>query len=133
MMLNQRLRRHPILIAIAVALGFGIEGATEILFSSALGRQIVVDEPIVFLVNALLSAMPLIALACQDRQHFAPWALGFGVSGWLAWWWTQKGIAYQRNPDGSGVDMGGAVIMLLAPFVITAACLWLNRRLDRRT
>ncbi|QCB38914.1 hypothetical protein E5554_14385 [Sphingobium sp. PAMC28499] len=127
----QRLRRHPILIALAVTLGFVIQGADRVLFSSALGRPVAIDEPSIFVLNALFTAMPLIALAFQGRQHVVPWLAGLGVSAWLTWWWLQKGIAYQRNPDGSGVDMGGAFAMLLAPFVITAACLWLNSRLNR--
>jgi hypothetical protein len=127
----QRLRHHPILIALAVALGFVVQAADRVLFSNALGRSAAVDEPTIFVLNALFTAMPLIALAFQARQHVAPWLAGLGVSAWLTWWWLQKGIAYQRNPDGSGVDMGGAVMMLLAPFAITAACLWLNHLLSR--
>ena len=131
MTVMQRLHRHPILIALAVALGFVVQSADEVLFSNALGRPVAIDEPTIFVVNALLTAMPLIALAFQARQHAVPWLAGLGVSTWLTWWWLQKGIAYQRNPDGSGVDMGGAIMMLLAPFAITAVCLWLNHWLTR--
>ena len=127
----QRLRHHPILIALAVAQGFVVQSADRVLFSNALGRPFAIDEPSIFVLNALFTAMPLIALGFQVRQHVAPWLAGLGVSAWLTWWWLQKGVAYQRNPDGSGVDMGGAVLMLLAPFAITAACLWLNRWLSR--
>jgi hypothetical protein len=129
MISTQRLCCHPVLIA--VALGFGIEVASRVMFSNALGRSFNIDEPIIFVLNALFTAMPLIALAFQTRQSVVPWLAGLGVSAWLTWWWLQKGIAYQRNPDGSGVDMGGAFVMLFAPFAITAACLWLNRRLTR--
>jgi len=125
-----RLHHHPILIALAVAVGFLVQGADRVLFSNALGRPVSIDEPVVFVLNALLTAMPLIALALQPTQQVLSWLVGLGISVWLTWWWLQKGIAYQRSPDGSGVDMGGAVVMLLAPFAITAACLWLNHRLS---
>lgn len=131
MSIVERLLRHPVLIGTALVLGFGVQGAITVLFCKALSRPISIGEPIGFVLNALLTAMPLIALALQKRQHFVLWLASLGVSTWLAWWWLQKGIAYQRNPDGSGVDMGGAMIMLLAPFAITASCLWLNQRLHR--
>lgn len=127
----QRLCRHPFLFAIAVALGFGIQVADRVVFSNALGRPFTIAEPTIFVWNALFTAMPLMALAFQTRQNVVPWLAGLGVSAWLTWWWLQKGIAYQRNPDGSGVDMGGALIMLLAPFAITVASVWLNHRLTR--
>jgi hypothetical protein len=132
MTFRQRLRRHPVLIAISVVVGFGVQGADRVLFSNALGRLVVIEEPIIFVLNALFTALPLIALALQARQHVAAWLAGFATSALLSWWWLQKGIAYQRNPNGSGVEMGGAITMLLAPFVITAACLWLNQLLSRQ-
>jgi hypothetical protein len=126
-----RVSRHPILISLAVGIGIVVQWGQEVLFSRALGRPLNIDEPVVFACNALFTAMPLIALALQKRQHLLAWVVGFAPSVWLTWWWLQKGIAYQRNPDGSGVDMGGAVIMLIAPFLITAVCFWLNMRLSR--
>ncbi|GGE82045.1 hypothetical protein [Sphingomonas prati] len=131
MIFEYRFRRHPILVALAAVLGFGIQCAERLMFSNSLGRPIAIDEPIIFVWSALFTALPLMVLAFQARQHVLPWLAGLGVSLWLAWWWLQKGIAYQRNPDGSGVDMGGAIMMLLAPFAITVACLWLNRWLTR--
>lgn len=126
-----RLRRHPILVGLALALGFAVEVLDTALFTHALGRPFTVSEPAAWVVNALLTAMPLIALAFQARQHVVPWIMGFVFSAGLRWWWLQKGIAYQRNPNGSGVDLGGAVVMLFAPFAIAGACLLLNRRLTR--
>lgn len=130
MTFTQRVRRNQLLVALAVALGFVIQVTDRVLFCNALGRPVVIDEPIVFALNALLTAMPLIALAIQAREHITPWLAGIGASAWMTWWWLQKGIAYQRNPDGSGVDIQGALIMMLAPFAITAVCLWLNQRLS---
>jgi hypothetical protein len=129
MTILQRLLRHPVLISLAVGVGFGVQWADNLLFSRALGRPLIIDEPGVFVWNALFTAMPLLAMALQRRQHVVAWLAGFAPSVWLTWWWLQKGIAYQRNPDGSGVDIGGALIMLVSPFAITAVCLWLNERL----
>jgi hypothetical protein len=132
MTFKQRLFRHPLLVTIAICTGIAIAGADAVLFNQALGRPVKIDEPIVFGINALLFALPLIALSLQGKQHVSPWLLGVGFSTSLAWWWLQKGVAYQRSPDGSGADIGGAIILLLAPFGITAVCLLLNRRLDSR-
>ncbi|CAA9281582.1 MAG: hypothetical protein AVDCRST_MAG93-3230 [uncultured Chloroflexia bacterium] len=129
MTLWNRVVRHSLLIALALSAGFGIQLADRVIFSRALSRPVVIEEPFIFVWNALFTAMPMIALALQARQHLLAWLTGFAASAWLTWWWLQKGIAYQLNPDGSGVDMGGAMLMLFAPFVITAACLWLNKRL----
>lgn len=129
---KQRLFRHPLLVTIAICTGIVIAGADAVLFNQALGRPVKIDEPIVFGINALLIALPFLALSVQGKQHVAPWLLGVGFSTSLAWWWLQKGVAYQRSPDGSGVDMGGAIIMLLAPFGIMVVCLLLNQRLDSR-
>ena len=126
-----RVFRHPILISLALGIGIVVQWGQEVLFSRALGRPLTLGEPDVFAWNAFFTAMPLLALALQERQHVVAWVVGLAPSVWLTWWWLQKGIAYQRNPDGSGVDMGGAMIMLVAPFVITAVCLWLNQRLSR--
>ncbi len=43
--------------------------------------------------------------------------------GLLHWWWLSKGIAYQKASDGSGVDIFGALIMLLSPLPISALAL----------
>ena len=131
MTIRQRPRRHPILLGLALALGFAVQFVDTVLFSHALGKPITISEPAVWVVKALLTAMPLIALAFQARQHIVPWITGFVFSAGLTWWWLKKGIAYQRSPDGSGVDIGGAVVMLLAPFAITGVCLLLNRKLTR--
>jgi hypothetical protein len=132
MTLKQRLCHHPLLIAIAICIGIGIAGTSTVLFNQALGRPVVIDEPVVFGINALLIALPFLALSSQEKQHAVPWLVGLVSSASLAWWWLQKGVAYQRNPDGSGVDIGGAIIMLLSPFVITVVCLLLDRQLSSR-
>ncbi len=129
MTIKERLLRHPLLIAIALSIGYGIASLDRLLFSQALGRPLEINEPVVFVVDGLLTALPFLALSLAGKQHVTPWIVGLSTSIWLTWWWLQKGIAYQRAPDGSGVDMGGALIMLLAPFLITAVCLLLNRQL----
>lgn len=132
MTIKQRLFRHPLLFAISLFIGIGIIGVGEVLYCEALGRPIEVQEPIISAINALLTALPFLALSARGKQHLMTWTLGIIPTLWLAWWWLQKGIAYQRSPDGSGVDLGGAVLMLFSPFVITVACLIIDEQLRRR-
>jgi hypothetical protein len=53
------------------------------------------------------------------------------VTAALHWWWLAKGIAYQQAPDGSGVDMFGAFIMLVSPLPIAALAIALDLRIER--
>jgi hypothetical protein len=132
MRVKRRLLRHPLLIAIALCIGFGIVGADRVLFGLALGRTIELGEIDVFIVNSILTSLPFLALSFRQKQHVTPWIIGLVWSSWLAWGWLQKGVAYQRHPDGSGVDLGGALIMLFAPFFITAVCLAIDQLLNMR-
>ena len=106
MTIRQRLLQHPLLIAIALCIGFGIVGADRLFFGLALSRTIELGETDVFVVNGLLTSMPFLALSLRQMQHVTPWIIGLVWSSWLAWGWLQKGVAYQRHPDGSGVDLG---------------------------
>jgi hypothetical protein len=126
----ERIRRHSLLVAVALCIGLGIAIGERILFNHALGRPLEIDEPVAILMRGLLTAAPFLNLSLRGKQYVLPWFVGVASSGWLSWWLLQKGIAYQRNPDGSGVDMGAVVIVLLAPFAITAVCRWLNQQLS---
>jgi len=68
-------------------------------------------------------------LAARRSGRLLPWLITFAVTAALHWWWLAKGIAYQRAPDGSGVDMLGAFIMLVSPLPLTALAMALDLRI----
>lgn len=132
MNLKHRLTRHWFLFLLAISIGVCITLADRVIFYKTLNRPIEVDEPDVLIVNALLTALPFLMLSARSKQHITSWIAGIIPSVGLAWWWLQKGINYQRSPDGSGVDLGGAMIMLFAPFAITGICLVIDQWLREK-
>ena len=108
----ERIRRHPLLVALCIGLGIAI--GERILFNHALGRPLEIDEPVAILMRGLLTAAPFRNLSLRGKQYVLPWFVGVASSGWRSWWLLQKAIAYQRNPDGSGVDTGAVVFVMLA-------------------
>ena len=117
--------------AVALFLGYGIIAADALLFNLALNKPFSIDGA-AFVLKGLLISVPFLVLASRKNQHLIPWVLAFMFSAGVTLWWLDKGIAYQRNPDGSGVDIFGALIFLLAPFVITAACVAIAIQMDKR-
>ncbi|WP_374944864.1 hypothetical protein [Sphingomonas sp.] len=124
--------RTPLLI-LALVIGLAISIGERAIFAVALGRQVDVSEIDVLVMNSVLTAIPFLALALRASKRFAPWAFALTSTVALRWWWLAKGIAYQKAPDGSGVDMFGALIMLLSPFAITAVAFAIDRIVWRRT
>ena len=70
-------------------------------------------------MQTAIVAIPFIVLTGRRSAHPLPWLTALALTIGLHGWWLAKGIAYQRAPDGSGVDMFGALIMLLSPIPIT--------------
>ena len=128
----RKFTNHPFLTAAALCIGVAVVVADTVLFSRMLERPLDLSEPVVLLVNALLTAVPFLWLAYRGSHRWLPWVVGLGLTLWLWWRWLQAGVAYQRAPDGSGVDMAFAFLMLISPLLIGAVCVWIDEVLKRR-
>lgn len=124
---------RPLLIGFALALGVVFSVGERAVFAASLGREIDLSEIDILIMNMVLVAIPFLALAIQSSKRLAPWAFALAATVSLRWWWLAEGIAYQRAPDGAGVDMFGALLMLLSPFAITAVALVIDRIVQRRS
>ena len=114
---------RPLLLALALAIGLAVPIAERLIFAAALHRSIDLSEPDVLAMNAVIVAIPFIVLNGRRSAHALPWLTALALTIGLHWWWLAKGIAYQRAPDGSGVDMFGALVMLVSPVPITLLAL----------
>lgn len=132
MKLLRRLAKNPVLTSLAIIIGIVVVAADRLLFAYSLHRAVDISEPGIMVMNVLLVAAPFAFLACRGTFLWPPWLVGLIPTIWLNWWWLQKGIAYQKAPDGSGVDMFGALMMLLSPLAITALCVFVDAKLRAR-
>jgi hypothetical protein len=128
----RKLFRAPALALLSVSIGAAVVLVDRLLFGWFLGRPVDLSEPVALLVNTVLVSVPFIVLALRGSRRLAPWLVGLALTCALWWHALQKGIAYQRAPDGSGVDMGLAFLMLLSPAFIAGACVGLDEALRRR-
>ncbi len=110
----------------AICLGAFVVVADRLLFATMLGRPTNFSEPFVLVINGLLIAAPFAWLAYRGSTRLIPWLAGIAFTFWLHWRWLLNGVAYQRAPDGSGVPMSFALLMLVSPIFIGLACAWLN-------
>lgn len=110
----------------AICLGLFVVVADRVLSAAMLGRPTNFSEPDVLVVNGLLVAAPFAWLAYRGSTRLMPWLAGIAFTFWLHWRWLLNGVAYQRAPDGSGVPMGFAFLMLVSPIFIGLACAWLD-------
>ena len=124
---------RPALMAVALAVGIFFAVGERLIFAAALERPIDLSEPDVLAMNAALVAIPFLLLAIRASARVLPWLLAIAATGCLRWWWLSKGIAYQMAPDGSGVDMFGALIMLVSPLPISALALVTDYALRRQS
>ncbi len=120
---QQNLSKNRGLAVVAIAIGAVVTIGHEVIFSVSLNRPFDNSELPTLLLRSLLVAVPFLLLARRASHRPLSWLLGLIPTVWLQWWWLQKGIAYQTAPDGSGVDMVGALIMVMAPFAIAVVCL----------
>ncbi|WP_242122015.1 hypothetical protein [Sphingomonas lacusdianchii] len=120
------------LIVLAIVIGAAVSIGERLIFAAALSRDIDLSEIGVVTTNAVLTAFPFLYLALRSSTRLLPWLLGLTLTLAANGWWLAKGIAYQRAPDGSGVDMFGALLMLLSPFIVTAIVAVLDRPAARR-
>lgn len=110
------------LALIALAIGVAVVGGEGLLFSLLTGRPMHFAsdvEPF----NALIVAFPFLVLAAMRNSDLLPWLTGLALQ--LALWGyaLQNGVSYQRNPDGSGANIGLGLMIIASPIFITLACL----------
>jgi hypothetical protein len=110
----------------AICFGAFVAVANVELFASMLNRPPDYSEPDVLVVHALLAAAPFMVLGYRGSKRLIPWVTGILLTVWLWWRWLMDGVAYQRAPDGSGVNMGFAFLMLISPVFIGAVCVWID-------
>ena len=116
------------MFAIAIAIGVAVALGERFVFATALGRPVDLDEGDVLVMNAALVSIPFLILAVRSSARLVSWVVIFLVTVALHWWW----LAYQQAPDGSGVDMFGALLMLFSPLPLAALALALDVAITRR-
>ena len=114
------------LVVAAIIFGAFMVVADEVLFGALLGRQPDFSEPVDLVFRGILAAAPFLWLAYRGSARLVPWLTGIALTLWLWWRFLQDGVAYQRAPDGSGVDMGFAFLMLVSPALIGVLCVWID-------
>ena len=117
----------------ALAIGAMIAVAERVLFGWLLDRPLDFSDPDVLFGNALMVAVPFLILAFRGSSRVLPWLVGLAITLWIRWHALQSGVAYQRAPDGSGVDMSLALLMFVSPAFTAAVCIALDRPLRRST
>jgi hypothetical protein len=120
----------PLLLLLALVVGIVTAMGERLIFALASGQSIDLDEIDVLAVNAGLTATPFVYLAFRPR--LLSWLLAILATAAINGWWLAKGVAYQMNHEGGGVDIGGAVLMLFAPFAILLLVWILNMAISRR-
>lgn len=129
----RKLAAEPMLTLAAICFGAFVVVADRVLFATMLDRPPDFSEPVVLVVNGLLAAAPFVWLAYRGSKRLLPWITGMVLTAWLWWRFLQDGVAYQRAPDGSGVDMAFALLMLVSPAFIGAVCVWIDQVLRDRS
>lgn len=109
----------PLLLS-ALTVGLLVSLGERIVFAVALDRRLDLSEFGVIIFTGVLTALPFLYLALQASSRVVLWALALTLTMLAVAWQLSKGIAYQKAPDGSGIDLSVAVLMLFSPFAITA-------------
>ena len=122
----RRLFAKPALLAAAIIFGAFMVIADVTLFGALLGRKSEFPASDILVVRGLLAAAPFLWLAYIGSTRLLPWLSGIALTLWLWWRFLQDGVAYRRSPDGSGVDMAFALLMLVSPVFIGALCVWID-------
>jgi len=122
-------RHRAPLLAAAFGIGATIEIATQVFLSHYEGVDANADAAPGVFASVCFYALPFIALSFKTRQHLIPWLFGAVVMAWLARLYVQEAVAYQRNPDGSGVG-SAAMLFGMAPLLLAPLCVSLSYGLD---
>jgi hypothetical protein len=106
-------------VILALAAGLFVSVGDRIIFAAVLGRPLIIsDEFSSIFAAGLLVAIPFFVLAAWSPSHVVSWAVALVLTALLHGWMLGQGIAYQRAPDGSGVNMSVAMAMLASPLII---------------
>ena len=109
----KQLSYKQIKLPLGLAIGLLVSLGDRAIFAVALGRSLELSGEIDSIVsNALAVAIPFLVLAFRSSSRVASWVIAFALTAMVHGWWLSKGIAYQQSPDGSGVDMSGAFLMM---------------------
>ncbi|MBW0143709.1 hypothetical protein [Sphingomicrobium clamense] len=76
-------------------------------------------------------SIPMMVLAFRSSSR-SPWLWSILATIVVRGWFLSLGIAYQREPDGSGVPMGAAALVMLSPFAIAAIAVAMDRWINRK-
>jgi hypothetical protein len=101
-----------------------------ILFSLLTGRPLAYSsdvEP----VQAIIAAIPYLALAIAGAGRMRPWLVGLSLTLFLWGFLLYDGVSAQWHPDGSGANIGLGLIMLASPFFITPIVLGVHAAQQR--
>lgn len=132
MNLFPKLGHERVLTTLALGVGALVAVAESALFGWLLDRPIGFPALDALLMNTILVAVPFLLLSSRGSTRLLPWIAGLAVTLWLRWHALQQGVAYQRAPDGSGVDMGLGLLMLVSPAFIAVICIAIDEMLRRR-
>jgi hypothetical protein len=116
---------------LAIAIGTFLSIGGRIIFVAALERPFEIGDLNGVAATAAIAAIPFLVLAKRSSARLLPWLLSFALTCWVHWWWVSKGIAYQKAPDGSGVDFVAVLIVLLSPLPITGLAVAADKILQR--
>lgn len=106
------------LVLAALGIGAAVVAAEDLLFSLLTGRPLSFAAD-VQPVSALFVALPFLVLAITGARTRLPWLVGLALTLGLWGYFLNAGVSYQWHPDGSGVNIGLAFIMLASPLVFT--------------
>lgn len=120
------LTAKPALTAAALVFAAFVVIADVVLFGVLLKREPDFSDTAGLIVRGALVAAPFLWLAYRGSTRLLPWLVGIVLTLGLWWRFLQAGVAYQRAPDGSGVDMAFGLLMLISPALIGVFCVWID-------
>ena len=107
------------LLLLALVIGIAIIAAEGVLYSAITQRtwNLFRDlDP----WRVGIVATPYVVLALLRVRRLLPWAVALVLTLSLWGYWLYSTVSFSLHPDGSGVDMGGALLLLASPLVISA-------------
>jgi hypothetical protein len=120
-----------VLMTFALAIGAVIAVAERVLFGWLLDRPPDFSGPDALIGTVFIVAIPFLVLALRGSNRVLPWLVALAITLLIRWHALQMGVAYQRAPDGSGVDMGLGLLMLVSPAFVVAVCVAIDRPIRR--
>jgi hypothetical protein len=110
------------LLLLAFFIGGAVGGGESALYAALTHHPWSVSSDLDFWTVPII-ATPYIVLALLPARRILPWAIALTLTLSLWSYWLYSTVSYNLHPDGSGVDMGGALLLLSSPLVISAIAL----------